>query len=174
MLKQRNKGATVLCALLPGAGHMYMGFMKRGVSFMGLFFLIIFLSSWLGIGPLMYLLPVLWFYAFFECVNMAWASADEFSILRDSYLFQSGNLPVFNGVSSRRLAFYGGILLVFFGVYLILSEAASRFYGFMTERAVEIFSSAVSLFPEIFFGVIIILIGVRLILGKKKELESRD
>ncbi len=43
MLKQRSRGATVFCALLPGAGHMYMGFMKRGVSFMGLFFLILFL-----------------------------------------------------------------------------------------------------------------------------------
>lgn len=174
MLKQRNRGATVFCALLPGAGHMYMGFMKRGVSFMGLFFLIIFLSSWLGIGPLMYLLPVLWFYAFFECINMAWASPEEFSSLHDSYLFQSCNPSVFNSITSRRWAFYGGILLVFFGVYLILSKVASNFYGLMTDYAAEIFSSALSLFPQIFFGVIIILIGIRLIVGKKKELENHD
>lgn len=174
MLKQRNRSATVLCALLPGAGHMYMGFMKRGVSFMGLFFLVIFLSSWLSIGPLMYLLPVLWFYSFFECINMAWASEEEFSGLRDSYLFQSGNPPKFNCGSSARWAFYGGILLVFFGVYLIFSKTASHFYGYMTARAVEIISSVVSLFPQIFFGIIIILIGIRLIIGKKKELENRD
>lgn len=174
MLKQRSKGATVLCALLPGAGHMFMGFMKRGVSFMGLFFLILFLSSWLGIGPLMYLLPVLWFYAFFECINMAWASAEEFSLLQDGYLFQSGNLPMINSVPSRRWAFYGGILLVFLGIYLLFSKIASEFYNCMTDYAVRVLSSVVSLFPQIFFGIVIILIGIRLIVGKKKELENRD
>lgn len=171
MLKQRNKSATVLCAFLPGAGHMYMGFMKRGVSFMGLFFLTIFLSSWLNIGPLMYVLPVLWFYSFFECVNMAWASPEEFSALRDGYLFRRGEGE---SVLSGRWALYGGILLVFFGVYLIFDQLVSRLSLYLAEGAANALSAAVSLFPQIFFGVVVILIGVRLIVGKKKELERHD
>ncbi len=174
MLKQRNRSATVVCAILPGAGHMLMGFMKRGVSFMGLFFLVIFLSSWLRIGPLLYLLPVLWFYAFFECLNIAWASAEEFSHLHDSYLFQPGNSPVLNGVSSRRWAFYGGILLVFFGVYLVLDKFAVYSTGFLSDYASSVICMISSILPQIFFGVVIILIGIRLIVGKKKELENRD
>lgn len=171
MLKQRNKGLTVLCALLPGAGHMYMGFMRRGVSFMGLFFLTIFLSSWLGIGPLMYVLPVLWFYSFFECVNMAWASPEEFCGLRDVYLFQREDA---RSVISGRWAFYGGILLVFFGVYLIFSKLIWQVSPYLAENASDALRGAVSLFPQIFFGVVIILIGIRLIAGKKQEMENHD
>jgi hypothetical protein len=171
MLKQRNRGATVLCAFLPGAGHMCMGFMKRGISFMGLFFLTIFLASWLGIGPLMYMLPVLWFYSFFDCINIAWASPEEFSSLRDDYLFhQEGVESIF----SSRWAFYGGILLIFFGVYLIFDKLVSRICPYLVEDASNALRVAESLFPQIFFGVVIILIGVRLIVGKKKELEHND
>lgn len=174
MVKQKSKGTTIFCALLPGAGHMYMGFMKRGVSFMGLFFLTIFLSSWLGIGPLMYLLPVLWFYAFFECINITSASPEEFSLLRDSYLFQSGSSPVVTSAYSRRLAFYGGILLVLFGVYLIMSMIRYNLSDYMTSNAAKVYSTVMAVFPQLFFGVVIILIGIRLIVGKKKELENRD
>lgn len=50
--------------MLPGAGHMYMGFMNMGVSFMSVFFFVIFLSTWLDIGPLLFILPLIWFYSF--------------------------------------------------------------------------------------------------------------
>ena len=38
MSRKKSKGWTFICSLLPGAGEMYMGFMKQGVSIMGLFF----------------------------------------------------------------------------------------------------------------------------------------
>lgn len=169
MLKQRNRSATVFFALLPGAGHMFMGFMKRGVSFMALFFLTIFLSSWLSIGPLMYLLPVLWFYSFFDCINLTWATAEEFAQAKDSYLFQDAMLPRF----SSRWALYGGVLLVFFGVYMIFERLLSSFEMQLNKRVFAAFYSTLSVFPQFFFGIIIIIIGIRLILGKKKELKDR-
>lgn len=169
MMKQRNKSATVFFSLLPGAGHMFMGFMKRGVSFMALFFLTIFLSSWLSIGPLMYLLPVLWFYSFFDCVNLAWANAEEFSLAKDAYLFQSSVFPRF----SSSWALYGGILLVFFGVYIVFERLLSSFESQLNRKVFEAFYAGVSMFPQLFFGIVIIVIGIRLILGKKKELTDR-
>ena len=174
MIKKKSKFLTFIFSTMFGAGHMYMGFMKRGVSFMGLFFLTIFLSSWLRIGPLMYLMPVLWFYSFFECLNITSLSPEEFSLLRDRYLFQSGSSPVATSAFSRRLAFYGGILLVLFGVYLILSMIRDNLTDYMTNYAVKIYSTTMAVFPQIFFSVVIILIGIRLIMGKKKELENRD
>ena len=172
MLRKQNKTLTVFFSLLPGAGHMFMGFMKRGVSLMSLFFLIIFLSSWLGIGPLLYVLPVLWFYAFFDSINMAWADDQEFSRLEDYYLFNPDSFAPLK--FSGRGSLYFGILLVFFGAYLILSKLVSRFYSLMRPEIADLFHGIVSVFPQMFLGVIIIWIGIRLIAGKKKELEKHD
>ena len=45
MKKEKSKFLTFCFSLLPGAGHMYMGFMKMGLSLMAAFFFLIFLSS---------------------------------------------------------------------------------------------------------------------------------
>ena len=66
MTNRKNRFLTVIFACLPGAGHMFMGLMKIGVSLMASFFVVIFLSSWLDFGPLMYLVPIIWFYSFYS------------------------------------------------------------------------------------------------------------
>lgn len=174
MQRKQNKSLTVFFSLLPGAGHMYMGFMKRGVSLMSLFFLTIFLSSWLDIGPLLYVLPVLWFYSFFDSLNIAWADDAEFARLEDRYLFKSESFDRWNRKISGRGNLYCGILLVFFGAYLIFSRLISRFYSLLLPEAAEVLSGIVSVFPQVFLGVVIVWIGVRLIAGKKKELEEHE
>ena len=174
MPRKQNKTLTVFFSLLPGAGHMFMGFMKRGVSLMSLFFLTIFLSSWLGIGPLLYVLPVLWFYSFFDSVNIAWADDPEFSEMEDRYLFKSENLDHLNQRLSGHGGLICGILLVFFGVYLIGSKMLSEFEAMLRPEVREALRGVFSLLPQLFLGVVIIWLGVRLIAGKKKELENRD
>ncbi len=69
MIKKKGKFLTTIFSCIPGGGQMYMGFMKEGLSLMGMFFFILFLSSWLNIGPMLYVLPVLWFYSFFDAMN---------------------------------------------------------------------------------------------------------
>lgn len=174
MHRKQNKALTVLFSLVPGAGHMFMGFMKRGVSLMSLFFLIIFLSSWLGIGPLLYVLPVLWFYSFFDSINMAWADDREFSELEDRYLFHAESFVRIGERFSGRGSLYGGILLVAFGIYLIFNRLSPLFLPRLQPEIASLIFDINSIFPQLLLGVIIIWIGVRLIVGKKKELEKHD
>ncbi len=47
MRKKTNKFLVFMFSLLPGAGHMFMGFMKTGVSLMSAFLFVIFLTAWL-------------------------------------------------------------------------------------------------------------------------------
>ncbi|WP_411678527.1 hypothetical protein [Caproicibacter sp.] len=174
MPKKRSKGLTVLFAILPGAGHMFLGFMKRGLSLMSMFFLTIFLSSWLGIGPLLYLLPVLWFYSFFDCINLAWADDQEFGAAQDRYLFHLNGLSELNGKFSGKGGLYAGIALIFFGIYLIGLKLLSQFRFGLLPLAARYFQALLSVFPQVFLGVVIILIGIRLIKGKKEDLDHRD
>ena len=63
---------------------------------------------------------------------------------------------------------------MFFGVYLIFSKLLWQVSPYLAENASDALRGAVSLFPQIFFGVVIILIGIRLIAGKKQEMENHD
>ena len=56
MTKKRNGFLRFCCSLLPGAGEMYMGFMKMGLSLMSMFFGIIVAASIFPMPPL-FLLP---------------------------------------------------------------------------------------------------------------------
>ncbi len=52
MTRKKNKFMTVVFSFIPGAGQMFMGFMKLGTSFMSLFSFIILLSAWLNLARL--------------------------------------------------------------------------------------------------------------------------
>ena len=47
---KKNGILTLLFALIPGAGEMYQGYMKRGLSIITMFCLSIALSAWMGIS----------------------------------------------------------------------------------------------------------------------------
>ena len=56
---QRKSGFLTFCfACLPGAGEMYLGYMKRGLSVMIAFWGLIFVASLLNMGILGILAPI--------------------------------------------------------------------------------------------------------------------
>ena len=68
---QRKSGFLTFCfACLPGAGEMYLGYMKRGLSVMLAFWGLIFVASLLNMGILGILAPVIWAYSFFDTFNL--------------------------------------------------------------------------------------------------------
>ena len=106
-MTKKKSGFLAFCfSLLPGAGEMYMGFMKQGVSIMALFWLLIFLSAFLNIGPVLFILPILWCYSFFNVHNIRGMSDEEFYALEDDYLFHMER------VLPRGLLIWSGVNLI--------------------------------------------------------------
>ena len=70
MQKQKKGFLLFISSLIPGAGEMYMGFFKQGISIMTLFWAIIAIAGGLNISSLVIFLPVLWFYSFFHVHNL--------------------------------------------------------------------------------------------------------
>ncbi len=68
-MNTKSKTLTVFFSLIPGAGHMYLGLMKKGTGIMGLFFFSICLISWVQLEILGFALPVIWFYSFFDALH---------------------------------------------------------------------------------------------------------
>jgi len=172
MKKKRSNFLTFVFSLLPGAGHMYMGFMKMGLSFMAAFFFTIFLSSWFDIGPLLVILPLIWFYSFFDCINKRYSTDEEFLQLEDNYLFSLDKFVKLDKNIFQKRRVLGGVLLLLLGVYLIWNNILHFLYKYMTPKIYEDIASLTRLAPQIIIGIAIIVAGVKLIMGKKNEGEK--
>jgi hypothetical protein len=68
--KINKKTITLALSIIPGAGHMYLGYQSKGLLIMGSFFFSIFFMGWLGISLLLFLLPLIWFYSFFDAMHL--------------------------------------------------------------------------------------------------------
>lgn len=68
--KEMNKKIiTLALSMIPGAGHMYLGYQKKGLVLMGGFFFSIFIMGWLNLSLLVFILPLIWFYSFFDAFH---------------------------------------------------------------------------------------------------------
>ena len=66
---KKNGILTFLFAFVPGAGQMYQGYMKRGLSLITLFFLCI-MAGMLLLDPLALTALIVWMYSFFDTFNL--------------------------------------------------------------------------------------------------------
>ena len=174
MIKKRNKFWTVAFSMLPGAGHMFNGFMKLGVSLMTLFFAIAFLSASLRLGPIMLLAPIIWFYAFFDCMNKRFLSDEEFYAQKDYYIFGDVQSGIFNLDMIKRRKLVIGYGLIGFGLY-ILWESLLRNLVYRMDIPEPIRQAILNLsdmVPQLVIGILIIWAGIALIRGKKRELNK--
>lgn len=174
MKRVKNKFLTFIFSLLPGAGHMYLGFMKMGLSLMAAFFFLIFLSSWLRIGSLLIFSPLIWFYSFFDCMNKCYSNEEEFLQIEDNYLFSIDKLVKMDKGIIKKHSLLSGIMLVFIGGYLILNNIIHSINGYISEALYNTIYEVMGIAPQLIIGIIIIIFGVKLIIGKKKECDLNE
>lgn len=171
MTRKKNVFFTFCCSLVPGAGEMYMGFMKRGVSIMGIFFLGIFLSSWLYLEELLFVLPIIWFFSFFDTHNLRAMDEEEFYGLEDQYI----NIPGFDYgkvVLQSKFRYILAIILILIGLSMLWSNLMDLLYYVIPDYYYNAIRNITNYVPHTLIGIAIIVVGIYLIRGKKKELEQ--
>ena len=92
MQKQKRGFWLFIFSLIPGAGEMYMGFKKQGISIMLLFWGVFAVGSCTGMDWLIFLIPIIWFYSFFNVHNLKSLSEEEFYSVEDSYVLHMDKL----------------------------------------------------------------------------------
>lgn len=175
MIKKKNRFFTFIFSFLPGAGHMYMGFMNRGVSLMSCFFLIIFASVWLNMGPLMFIVLIVWFYSFFDTHNIRSMPDDEFYELEDKYIV----FPEFLKDSSyrelqKKYRNIIAVILIILGFTVLWNNFFDIFSYMLPDEFRNLLYSFGHNLPQLVIGVAIILFGIHLIRGKKQELDDLE
>lgn len=174
MTRKKNGFLTFIFSFLPGAGEMYMGFFKQGISIMTVFFMLIAISSWMNIGPLMYVLPVLWFYSFFHAHNLHSLPDDEFYAVEDKYLFDFQDdtfKTLLSGGKGRMIIAVGLILIGISALWNIFMDILTRGLEYLGIEVGWLYEVTYKL-PQCAIAVAIIILGIYLIKGKKKKLEE--
>lgn len=175
MIRKKNSFFTFIFSLIPGAGQMYMGFMKRGLSLMSSFFIIIFFSVWLNAGPFMFIALISWFYSFFDTHNLRSVPDDEFYELEDNYIL----FPEFMKDKSylelqKKYKNIIAIVLIVMGFTILWNNIYDMFSGVLPYYLRSIIYSIGRGIPQIIIGLAIILFGLYLIRGKKQELYQNE
>lgn len=169
--KKKNRFFTFCFSMLPGAGEMYMGFMKIGVSLMGLFFASIFFAAYLG-APLACVTAIVWFYGFFHANHLAGMPDEDFAIVKDQYLFGIEELNAGKGTVAKyqKWIAIGLIVLGIFFIWNVILGSLTSLVSHYSPLLTDILWSINDIVPRLVAGVLIILAGLKLISGKKKEL----
>ncbi len=181
MRKKKNRFLLFCCSLIPGAGELYLGFMNMGLSLLMSFALLTVIVGFTGIGVLAFMPMVLWVYSFFHANNLGSLTDEQFYSMEDTYLFGFSKTEM----ESIRQSLYGryrkalAIILIILGVSMLWNVAIDficitvgvDFYRRYIEPYTGVISSTL---PQLVISIIIIWFGIRLISGKKVELDILD
>ncbi len=171
--QKKNKLFTFIFSFLPGAAEMYMGFMKTGVSMMSIFFLSFIIPATLRISDVFILFAgVIWFYSFFHARNLAACREEVFQNLPDEFIWNSfinGKTIEFSNPTVKK---WGANSLIIFGVILLWNNVTTILYQLIPDGILEYLVPFIDRIPQTIISILLIMIGVQMIKGKKEELDG--
>lgn len=173
--KKKSGFFTFIFSFLPGAAEMYTGFSKMGFSIMLIFFLSAIVSEIVPV--LSYLTILIWFCGFFHARNIASMDQDSLEEMEDNFIWDdmervSSIRPIkFAERSAKNIT---AAILIFFGIYILWDNFSDMIYMMIPDGLWNRLYPVISSIPEIVIAIVIIIIGVKLIRGKKEELFGTD
>ena len=173
MQKQKKGFWLFIFSLIPGAGEMYMGFKKQGISIMLLFWSMIAVAASINMGQLVLFLPIIWFYSFFNVHNLKSLSEEEFRCVEDTYILHLDKLI---GDADHLLSKYRtivAVLLIVFGISILWNNLISVLTWILPRSLSDFLYTLTYHLPQIVIAVAIILAGLYILSGKKKELDAK-
>ena len=172
MQKQKRGFWLFIFSLIPGAGEMYMGFKKQGLSIMLMFWGVFAVGSCTGMDWLIFLIPIIWFYSFFNVHNLKSLSEEEFYSIEDSYVLHMDELT--GDISSllkhhRNLT---AILLIFLGASILWNNLMDFLYMILPGYLADIIGRFTYHLPQLVIAVAIIFAGIYILTRKKDALDE--
>ena len=174
MQKQKRGFWLFIFSLIPGAGEMYMGFKKQGISIMLLFWGVFAVGSCTGMDWLIFLIPIIWFYSFFNVHNLKSLSEEEFYSVEDSYVLHMDKL--IGDVDTllthhRKLT---AIVLIVFGASILWNNLVDFFYMILPGYLANVLGTFAYHLPQLLIAVAIIFAGIYILTRKKDALDKEQ
>ncbi|GGG86904.1 hypothetical protein [Paenibacillus radicis (ex Gao et al. 2016)] len=150
---KKNKVLAATLSLFPGAGHLYLGLQKRGLQIMGGFLISIFLMDSLRLSIFLFLMPLFWFFAFFDALQQM--SRYESNQLKDQAVV-------------AQLAPYQkwiGLALLVLGAYYLLDQVMGTYISQTWPAVYREFMKLKYNLPTALVAFVMIAAGLRLVFG---------
>ena len=109
---------------------------------------------------------------FLHARNLATCSEEYFRELKDEFVwmpFLAGKEIKINNPSLRK---WGGILLIIYGLFRLWDSLSNGIYHLIPDNLWREVAGIVDEVPQFFVAVVVIIVGLRLIAGKKEELNG--
>lgn len=174
MQKQKKGFLLFICSLIPGAGEMYMGFFKQGISIMTLFWAIVAISGGLNIASLVIFLPVIWFYSFFHVHNLKELPEEEFYAVEDNYILHLDRVFRNSEKIAPKHIKIAAVLLIIFGIAILWNGFQDLLYWILPGSLAIIIQDIMYQIPSIIIGILIIIAGYQLLTGKLKNFSQEE
>ena len=171
----KNGFLLFIASCLSGCGQMYQGYMKRGLSLLLAFFLVIFVSTYFYLGTLVLFLPVIWAYAFFDSYSLR-SQISAGTAPEDAFLFGLSDMDSKRlGELLRKRHSLIGWVLVAVGVYMLydmlMGQLSNLFFGWFGEWLYSLLRYGL---PRVVITVLVILLGLWFIRGPKAKAPIDD
>lgn len=172
MKRKRSNFWLGVWSFVPGAGEMYLGFMKMGVSLLLAFCVSITVVSLIGIDVFSIFPIVLYIYSFFHANNLGRVDDQTFQNMEDVYLFG------LEGISDIRIKVTGkyrkaaAVVLIFIGVIMIWNTIFTLLcdiFGWDNAYLSQVYYFVRDEIPRILIGIAVIWGGIVMLRGKKAE-----
>jgi len=173
----KNGILTFFFAFVPGAGQMYQGYMKRGLSLITMFCLFVAAGSLLG--PLVVGCAIVWMYSFFDTFNLraqvgaGTAPADDYLVhinwhdkRMDQFMMDSHKLLGWGLIALGALVAYQNIIMNTLGDIVWRWGQENAFF-----RALYLMMDQL---PEIVVCVALIVCGIWLVHGPKSRKQKKQ
>lgn len=159
---RKSKAIATFLSIFPGAGHLYLGLQRRGIQLMAAFLFSIYILDVLRLGIFLFLIPIIWFYSFFDGLQKASRYNNE--PLEDT--------PIVSYLINQQR--WIGIGLVLLGLYymttnIFLPVFASRLYNLFK---IDIQFWFEQYFQTAFVCILLIGGGLKLLFGQKTKGEE--
>lgn len=169
---KKNMFWVIVFSFLPGFGHMYLGFTRRGVAIMSTFFAACGVAVTFETALIGLFLPVLWCYAVFDAVKINRVGGQ--GVVDDFWIYRN-----YNGCRGSLLS---GSNAKWLGWALILIGAAFIYKSFLSPVLYDLFGDyevvrrLIYNFPSLIISFVVIYLGLRLIRpsGQARALEKRE
>lgn len=174
MRQKKNSFFRFIFSFMPGAAEMYMGFMKNGVSLMALFLASILIPSVLRLSDVFSFVGILiWFYSFFHARSLSTCPIEQFQMLPDEYVWTAFLEGKQISISNPTIKKWGAYILIILGVVMLWQNLSSVLYWMIPEHLWNQLAPIVDTIPQLVIAVVIIFLGIKLIQGKKEELNGQ-
>jgi hypothetical protein len=156
---KKSKSIATFLSIFPGAGHLYLGLQKRGIQLMAAFLFSIYILDILRLGIFLFLVPIIWFYSFFDGLQKASRYGTD----------EMEDKPVISYLINHQR--WVGIGLILLGIYYLVSNIVLPVVSPMIYSLVHIdvnywFNNY---FQTGFVCLLLIGGGIKLMIGNKRK-----